>query len=99
MLSRESFATNVGPCLEACCSGSGCPPPQNAQGELYLTDVVGLLVARGRRVEAVTATNPQESLGVNGRSELAKASRWLRWRRLEQLMADGVGIEDPRRPA
>jgi len=85
------YAFEVPPLLEVL----GALRPQNAQGELYLTDVVGLLVAGGQRVEAVAAANPQESLGVNGQGELAKASRWLRWRRLEQLMADGVGIEDP----
>ncbi len=69
--------------------------PQNSQGEYYLTDAVGLLVHRGARVEAVVAEDPSEGLGVNSRSELAVATRVLRRRRLEALMAAGVTIEDP----
>src|SRR5262249_25112909 len=41
--------------------------PQNAQGEYYLTDLVGLLVARGERVSALVAADPDEALGVNTR--------------------------------
>lgn len=69
--------------------------PQNAQGELYLTDVMGLLVAGGRRVEAVPAGDPSEALGVNSQGELAEASRRLRERRLADLLAAGVTVEDP----
>ncbi len=85
------YAFEVPPLLEVL----GGLRPQNAQGELYLTDVVGLLVAGGRRVETVAAADPEEALGVNDQSELAEASRRLCWRRLEQLMATGVAIENP----
>ena len=69
--------------------------PQNAQGEYYLTDVVGLLRKAGRRVNAMTAADSREGLGVNSHAELAAAARLLRRRRCEALMAAGVGIEDP----
>jgi bifunctional UDP-N-acetylglucosamine pyrophosphorylase/glucosamine-1-phosphate N-acetyltransferase len=69
--------------------------PQNAQGEYYLTDVVGLLRAAGRTVRAVAAGDPREGLGVNTHGELADASRELRARRVRDLMAGGVAIEDP----
>jgi bifunctional UDP-N-acetylglucosamine pyrophosphorylase / glucosamine-1-phosphate N-acetyltransferase len=69
--------------------------PQNAQGEFYLTDVVGLLRAAGQPVAAVAADDPDEGLGVNSIAELASATRTLRARRMEGLMAAGVGIEDP----
>jgi bifunctional UDP-N-acetylglucosamine pyrophosphorylase/glucosamine-1-phosphate N-acetyltransferase len=69
--------------------------PQNAQGEYYLTDVVGLLRAAGHRVAAVAAADPAEGLGVNSVAELAEATRTLRARRAEALMAAGAGIEDP----
>jgi len=69
--------------------------PQNAQGEFYLTDVVGLLRAGGHKVAAVAADDPEEGLGVNSVAELAAATRTLRGRRAEALMAAGVGIEDP----
>jgi bifunctional UDP-N-acetylglucosamine pyrophosphorylase/glucosamine-1-phosphate N-acetyltransferase len=69
--------------------------PQNAQGEYYLTDVVGLLRAAGGAVAAVAADDPDEGLGVNSMAELAAAARTLRERRVDNLMASGVGIEDP----
>jgi len=69
--------------------------PQNAQGEFYLTDVVGLLRAGGHPVAAVAAADPDEGLGVNSIAELSAATRTLRARRTEALMAAGVGVEDP----
>ncbi len=67
----------------------------NAQGEFYLTDIVAGSVADGRRVEAVTMHDPEEALGVNTRSELARAGATLRRRTAERLMDQGVGIVDP----
>ena len=69
--------------------------PQNAQGEFYLTDLISLLRAAGQAVTAVAAAEPAEGLGVNSIAELAAATRTLRARRTEALMAAGVGIEDP----
>jgi bifunctional UDP-N-acetylglucosamine pyrophosphorylase/glucosamine-1-phosphate N-acetyltransferase len=69
--------------------------PQNAQGEYYLTDVVGLLRKAGHRVNAMAAPDSHEALGINSHSELASAARILRRRRCDALMAAGVGIEDP----
>jgi bifunctional UDP-N-acetylglucosamine pyrophosphorylase/glucosamine-1-phosphate N-acetyltransferase len=69
--------------------------PQNAQGEYYVTDVIGLLRKAGHRVNAMTSPDPREALGVNSHAELAAAARTLRQRRCEALMAAGVGIEDP----
>jgi bifunctional UDP-N-acetylglucosamine pyrophosphorylase / glucosamine-1-phosphate N-acetyltransferase len=69
--------------------------PQNAQGEYYLTDVVGLLRAAGHTVGAVRAEDPAEALGVNSVAELAAADRLLRRRRVDELMAAGAGVEDP----
>ena len=69
--------------------------PKNAQGEFYLTDVVGLLRAAGKTVGAVKAEDPGEALGVNTVAELAETTRLLRLRRAEALMAAGASIEDP----
>jgi bifunctional UDP-N-acetylglucosamine pyrophosphorylase/glucosamine-1-phosphate N-acetyltransferase len=68
---------------------------QNAQGEYYVTDLIGLLRKAGHRVEALVAADRREALGVNSLAELAAAARILRERRCEALMAAGVGIEDP----
>ncbi len=69
--------------------------PHNAQGELYLTDAVRDLVARGERVAAHVAGDPAETEGVNTRAELAAAGATLRDRiNLEHMLA-GVAIADP----
>ena len=47
--------------------------PHNAQGELYLTDSVALLVADGDRVAVHKGGDPVETEGVNTRVELAAA--------------------------
>ena len=69
--------------------------PHNAQGELYLTDVVRDLVGRGERVVAHLASDPVETAGVNTRAELAAAAAALRDRINEAHMAAGVSIVDP----
>jgi len=67
----------------------------NAQGEEYLTDVVGLLVADGDVVASVTAADYRETLGVNDRVQLATARRLMRDRIVEHWMREGVTITDP----
>jgi bifunctional UDP-N-acetylglucosamine pyrophosphorylase/glucosamine-1-phosphate N-acetyltransferase len=69
--------------------------PHNAQGELYLTDVVRRLVARGERVAAHVAPDPAEAEGVNTRVELAAAAAALRDRINREHMLAGVSILDP----
>lgn len=66
----------------------------NAQGELYLTDVAGLLSAAGETVSALEAP-AEEVLGVNSRPELAAVASLLRHRSCERLMDEGVTIIDP----
>jgi bifunctional UDP-N-acetylglucosamine pyrophosphorylase/glucosamine-1-phosphate N-acetyltransferase len=69
--------------------------PQNAQGEYYLTDVVGLLRTAGHTVGALGAGDASEALGVNTQRELADATARLRRRRVEALLDSGVSVEDP----
>jgi bifunctional UDP-N-acetylglucosamine pyrophosphorylase/glucosamine-1-phosphate N-acetyltransferase len=85
------YAFEVPPLLDAL----GKLTANNAQREFYLTDVIGLLSAAGQAVEAVTAEEASEALGVNTLAEVADASRRLRERRLAELMAAGVLVEDP----
>ena len=47
----------------------------NAQGEYYLPDVLGILKKQGERIWAVAADDFEETLGVNSRAQLAKADR------------------------
>jgi bifunctional UDP-N-acetylglucosamine pyrophosphorylase / glucosamine-1-phosphate N-acetyltransferase len=68
--------------------------PANAQGELYLTDAVRLLVEEGATVIAHEA-DAVEAEGVNTRVELAAATAALRDRINEAHMLAGVTIVDP----
>ena len=68
--------------------------PHNAQGELYLTDVIGLLVEDGAEVAVHIAAEPFEA-GVNTRAELADATGVLRDRINLAHMLAGVTIVDP----
>ncbi|MCS6923624.1 MAG: NTP transferase domain-containing protein, partial [Fimbriimonadales bacterium] len=68
---------------------------QNAQGEYYLTDVIGILAAQGARVVPWQSPDPTLLLGVNNRWELAQAGNALRLRILKQLCLDGVTVIDP----
>ncbi|MCA1833675.1 MAG: bifunctional UDP-N-acetylglucosamine diphosphorylase/glucosamine-1-phosphate N-acetyltransferase GlmU [Actinomycetota bacterium] len=68
---------------------------QNAQRELYLTDIVEVLVMKGETVEAYQAEDAAEISGVNSRSQLAAAASVMRDRIAERHMAAGVTIVDP----
>jgi bifunctional UDP-N-acetylglucosamine pyrophosphorylase / glucosamine-1-phosphate N-acetyltransferase len=69
--------------------------PNNAQGELYLTDLVELARRDGGRVHGVPVERPHEVLGVNTRVELAGMESTLRRELVERWMAAGVSFEDP----
>lgn len=67
---------------------------ENAQGEYYLPDAIGLLRSEGHEVIALQ-TNPAEISGVKTRAHLAHIADLLRHRTCDRLMADGVTIVDP----
>ena len=67
----------------------------NAQGELYLTDVIEILRNDGGKIAAVCIEDFTETLGVNDRVQLAEAEALLRDRINEKLMRSGVTIVDP----
>jgi len=69
--------------------------PHNAQGELYVTDTVGLLVGDGDTVAVYAASDPHEVEGINTRVELANVAARLRDRINERHMLAGVTIVDP----
>lgn len=72
--------------------------PDNSQGELYLTDVVGVLREAGYPIEAVVA-DAAEVAGVNDRVQLSRAESELRRRTAERWMREGVTMLDPERTA
>jgi bifunctional UDP-N-acetylglucosamine pyrophosphorylase / glucosamine-1-phosphate N-acetyltransferase len=67
----------------------------NAQGELYLTDTIAHIVARGGRAAAWACPDPPAAIGINTRAELAGAAATLRDRINEGHMLAGVTIDDP----
>ncbi|SLN30912.1 Bifunctional protein GlmU [Aquimixticola soesokkakensis] len=66
----------------------------NASGEFYLTDIVGLATARGLSATAVTCPEA-ETLGVNTRAELARAEALFQATKRAQALEDGVTLVAP----
>ncbi|HUH87039.1 MAG TPA: bifunctional UDP-N-acetylglucosamine diphosphorylase/glucosamine-1-phosphate N-acetyltransferase GlmU [Pusillimonas sp.] len=69
----------------------------NAQGEYYLTDVVGLSVADGVPVSAAHAAAAWETLGVNSRVQQAQLERIWQGEQARRLLEQGVTLADPAR--
>ena len=67
----------------------------NAQGELYLTDVIGVLKGEGASIAAIAIDDFTEILGVNDRIQLAESAALMRDRINENWMREGVTIIDP----
>ncbi|MDO5033069.1 bifunctional UDP-N-acetylglucosamine diphosphorylase/glucosamine-1-phosphate N-acetyltransferase GlmU [Corynebacterium sp.] len=67
----------------------------NAQGELYITDVLEIARANGHNVGAHLAEDSEELSGVNDRVQLAAAGRALNKRMVEAAMRGGATIVDP----
>lgn len=66
----------------------------NASGEYYLTDIPGL--ARSAGLSAAVVTCPEaETLGVNSRTELARAEAIFQARRRTQALDDGITLTSP----
>lgn len=67
----------------------------NAQGELYLTDIVAKAVAEGRPVGAQVLTDHWQAEGVNDRRQLSTLGGELNRRRTLHWMGEGVTMVDP----
>lgn len=67
----------------------------NAQGEYYLTDVIGIFKAEGEKVGAYKLHDFDESLGVNDRVALSHAEKIMRGRINRKHMLNGVSFTDP----
>jgi bifunctional UDP-N-acetylglucosamine pyrophosphorylase/glucosamine-1-phosphate N-acetyltransferase len=70
---------------------------RNAQGEYYLTDIVGLAVGDGAEVTAVQIHDKVQVDGVNSTRQLAELERAFQLRQAWRLMEEGVRIADPAR--
>jgi bifunctional UDP-N-acetylglucosamine pyrophosphorylase/glucosamine-1-phosphate N-acetyltransferase len=69
----------------------------NAQGEYYLTDLVGLALAAGCAVHTLRCGDEVEIMGVNNREQLAQLEREYQTRLARELMLSGVTLRDPAR--
>lgn len=67
----------------------------NAQGEKYLTDVIGIARSAGSRVAALTTSDVWQVEGANDRVQLAQLGRELNRRIVEEHMRGGVTVIDP----
>jgi len=67
----------------------------NAQGEYYITDVIGIFREAGEKVGAYTLKDFDESLGVNDRVALATAESVMRRRINQAHMVNGVTFQNP----
>ena len=69
----------------------------NAQGEYYLTDIIGMAVEAGLEVVTVQPDSVAETLGVNSKSQLAELERLHQRIIAQNLMDSGVTLIDPAR--
>jgi bifunctional UDP-N-acetylglucosamine pyrophosphorylase/glucosamine-1-phosphate N-acetyltransferase len=69
--------------------------PNNKHRELYLTDAIAALNAKGETVLAQVAADSREVLGCNTRTDISDVDRVFRERKCNALMEDGVTIQLP----
>ena len=70
---------------------------QNAQGEYYLTDVIGAAHRDGAAIATAQPAEAAETEGANNRLQLAALERFYQRREAERLMLEGVTLLDPAR--
>jgi len=68
---------------------------ENAQGEYYLPDLIGMAVKQKKRVAALTHINAAEVMGINNRIELSEANEEMRERINNKLMLSGITLIAP----
>ncbi|MEN4010524.1 MAG: NTP transferase domain-containing protein [Bellilinea sp.] len=69
--------------------------PLSPKGEYYLTDLAGIAAQDGLPVQALSAGDAGEALGINTRQHLAEAEAVLRRRTNQRWMEAGVTLIDP----
>lgn len=69
----------------------------NAQGEYYLTDVIGMAALENVMINTVQPDALTEIEGVNNKLQLAELERAYQRSQAEKLMHQGVTIRDPAR--
>ena len=69
----------------------------NAQGEFYLTDIVGFAVEDGISISTTHPDNTMETEGVNNKRQLAELERVYQSRLANEYMDNGLTLRDPSR--
>ncbi len=69
----------------------------NAQGELYLTDIIEMAVSDGKTIASVITQNEFEVAGVNDKVQLAELERTFQKNQATQFMQQGLTLKDPAR--
>ena len=69
--------------------------PNNAAGEYYLTDIIGMFVEDGLKVSSFSIADVSETMGVNDRYQLSVAAKCMQRRINKRWMIHGVTFEDP----
>ena len=69
----------------------------NAQGEYYLTDIIGMAVAEGLAVNVAHPGAAYETLGVNSRAQQAQLERLWQLELARRQLEAGVTVADPAR--
>lgn len=68
---------------------------KNAQKEYYITDIPYHIIKNGGRIGVYMIQNPEETQGVNSRSDLSIVTKTLLENTREQHMDNGVTLIDP----
>ena len=69
----------------------------NAQGELYLTDIIESATSDQKTVASVITADEFEVAGVNDKAQLAQLERIFQHRKAVQYMQLGLSLKDPSR--
>ena len=69
----------------------------NAQGEYYLTDIIGMAASEGVVIKTVHPQGEWEVLGVNSKVQLAQLERIQQERIANAMLEQGVRLADPAR--
>ena len=69
--------------------------PVNASIEFHLTDLISLLLEKGKKVGTFTIADASQAISVNDRYQLSTATKAMRERIARKWMDQGVTIEDP----
>ncbi|MBI3996775.1 MAG: bifunctional N-acetylglucosamine-1-phosphate uridyltransferase/glucosamine-1-phosphate acetyltransferase [Candidatus Omnitrophica bacterium] len=90
---------NVGPLVcntQALVEALATLTPSASKKELYLTDIVSHIASQpGTKIQATRVEEVSEALGINSRTELARAIGVIRQRIIDAHLHNGVTIEDP----